>query len=123
MSEDEEKCRLTYKEGMRIAKLAQEPFIKAKRATFWMTVVGFVAIFAMMALDNIFPPEVNPNAIEAGFTTAQWDCIRGTMNAALACGALLGFLFSILAVQIALTVLQSGIVKDWLKVANEEEKE
>lgn len=124
MSEDEEtKCKLNYREGMRIAKLAEEPFIKAKSATFWMMFIGFVAIFAMMTLNNIFPPEVNPDAIEAGFTTAQWEYIRGTMNTALACGALLGFLFSVLAVQISLTVLQGGIAKGWLKAANEEEKE
>ena len=123
MSEDEEtKCKLTYREGMRIAKLAQEPFRKAKSATFWMTAVGFVAIIAMMTLDNIFPPEVNPNAIEAGFTAAQWDYIRETMNAALACGAILGFMLSILAIQVARTALQRGIVKGWLKAANEEEK-
>ena len=119
----DKECKLTYREGLRIAELAQEPFNKAKRATFWMTIVGFVAIFGMMALGNIFPPEVNPDAIEAGFTAAQWDYIRETMNTALACGATLGFVFSILALQIALTVLQGGIAKGWLKAANEEEKE
>ena len=125
MSEDEKTaCRLTYKEGMRIAELAQEPFSKAKRATFYMATIGFAAIFAMMTLGNIFPPEVNPEAIEAGFTTAQWDYIREGMNAAIAAGAILGLAFSLLTLQIALTVLQSGIVKGWLKAANEgDEKE
>ena len=119
----DKECKLTYKKGMRIAELAQEPFSKAKRAAFWMTVIGFVAIIGMMAIDNIFPPEVNPDAIEAGFTAAQWDYIRKTVNTVLACGATLGFMFSVLTIQIALTVLQSGIVKGWLKAANEEEKE
>lgn len=124
MSEDEEtKCKLTYREGMRIAELAQEPFNKAKRATFWMAVVGFVAIFGMMAIGNMFHPEVNPDAIEAGLTAAQWDYIREEISAAIATGATLGFMASLLTVQIALTILQSGIAKGWLKAANEEEKE
>lgn len=119
----DKECKLTYREGMRIAKLAQEPFSKAKRSMMYMSAIGLVAIFGMMALGNVFPPEVNPDAIEAGFTAAQWDYIRETMNTALACGATLGFVFSILALQIALTVLQGGIAKGWLKAANEEEKE
>lgn len=119
----DKECKLTYREGMRIAELAQEPFDKAKRAMFWMTVVGLVAIFAIMTLGNIFPPEVNPDTIEAGFTAAQWDHIRESINAAIAAGAILGFVLSILAAQIALTVLQSGIAKGWLKAANEEDEE
>lgn len=124
MSEDEKtKCKLTYREGRRIAELAQEPFSKAKRATFWMAVVGLVGISGVMAIGNMFPPEVNPDAIEAGFTAAQWDYIREEISAAIATGALLGFMASLLTVQIALTALESGIVKGWLKAANEEEKE
>ena len=119
----DKECKLTYREGMRIAELAQEPFNKAKRAMFWMAVVGFVAIFGLMAIGNMFPPEVNPDAIEAGFTAAQWDYIRESINAAIAAGGVLGFMVSLLTVQIALTVLQSGIAKGWLKAANEEEKE
>lgn len=119
----DKECKLTYREGMRIAELAHEPFYKAKRATFWMAAIGFVAIFGMMAIGNMFPPEVNPNAIEVGFTAAQWDYIRESVNMAIASGATLGFTLSILTAQIALTVLQSGIAKGWLKAANEEEKE
>lgn len=119
----DKECKLTYREGKRIAELAQEPFYKAKRAAYWMAVIGFVACFAMMTLNNVFPPEVNPAAIEAGFTAAQWDYIREQVNMVLACGALLGFMFSVLTIEISLTVLQSGIAKGWLKAANEEEKE
>lgn len=119
----DKECKLTYREGRRISELAQEPFYKAKRAIFWMAVVGFVAIFGMMTIGNMFPPEVNPDAIEAGFTAAQWDYIREAGNAAIAAGATLGFVLSILTTQIALTVLESGIVKGWLKAANEEEEE
>lgn len=124
MSGDERTvCRLTYKEGMRIAELAEEPFMKAKRAAHLMAVLGVIALFALMALGNIFPPEVNPDAIEAGFTPAQWDYLREKVNMAISIGAVLGLLLSVLTIQIALTVLQSSIVKDWLKAANEEEKE
>lgn len=119
----DKECKLTYREGRRIAELAHEPFDKAKRAMLWMSVVGFVAIFGIMTIGNMFPPEVNPAAIEAGFTAAQWDYIREAGNAAIAAGAILGFVLSILAAQIALTVLESGIAKGWLKAANEEEEE
>lgn len=119
----DKECKLTYREGRRIAELAQEPFYKAKGAMLWMSVIGFVAIFAIMTLGNMFPPEVNPDAIEAGFTAAQWDYIRERINTAIATGALLGFIISVLSVQIALIVLEGGIVKGWLKAANEEEKE
>ena len=124
MSEDKEtKCRLTYKEGMRIVELAEEPFIKAKRVTFWMSAIGTRAIFGMFAIGNAFPPEVSTEAIEAGFTAAQWDYIRESVNMAIFAGATIGFLFSFLTLQIILTVLQGGITKGWLKAANEEEKE
>ena len=124
MSEDEKTaCRLTYREGMRIAELAQEPFSKAKRALYWMMVVGFLFCVAFFAIDNAFPPEAPPEAIEAGFTEAQSDYIGEHIRSAIFCGSILGFLLSILSSMVALTVLQGGIAKGWLKAANEEEKE
>ena len=123
MSEEEEKCRLTYREGKRIAELAQEPFNKAKRALYWMMVVGFLFCAAVFAIDNAFPPEAPPEAIEAGFTEAQSDYIGEHIRSAIFCGSVLGFLLSILSSMVALTVLQGGITKGWLKAANEEEKE
>lgn len=123
MSEDEETvCRLTYKEGMELAELAERPFTKAKRAVFWMAVIGFVGLAAMFAIDSAFPPEMSPEAIEAGFTAAQWDYIRKSVSGILYAGSMLGFMLSMLTVQVALTVLQSGIAKGWLKAANEERR-
>lgn len=124
MSEDEgTKCKLTYREGKRIAELAQEPFMKAKGVMFWMLAIGTMAIFGMFAIGNAFPPEVSTEAIEAGFTAAQWDYLRESMNMAIFAGAVIGFLFSFLTLEIVIIVLQSGIVKGWFKAANEEEKE
>lgn len=124
MSEDEKAaCRLTYREGMRIAELAQGPFMKAKNAMFWMLAIGMMAMFGMFVIGNAFPPEVSTEAIEAGFTAAQWDYLRESVNVAISTGAMIGFLFSFLTIEIVLIVLQSSIVKDWLKAANEEEKE
>lgn len=123
MSEDEEKCRLTYREGKRIAELAQEPFNKANRALYWMMVVGFLFCVAGFAIDNAFPPEAPPEAIEAGFTEAQSDYIGEHIRSAIFGGSVLGFLLSILSSMVALIVLQGGITKGWLKAANEEEKE
>ena len=121
MSEDEEtKCRLTYREGKRIAELAQEPFSKAKRALYWMMVGGLLVCFATFAIDNAFPPETPPEAIEAGFTEAQSDYIGEHIRIAIFGGSVLGFLLSTLSSMVALIVLQGGITKGWLKAANEE---
>ncbi len=124
MTEDEKtECRLTYKEGMRIAELAQEPFSKAKRTLWWMMIVGFLFCAAVFAIDNAFPPEAPPEAIEAGFTEAQSDYIGEHIRGAIFCGSALGFLLSVLSSMVTLSVLQGGITKGWLKAANEEEKE
>lgn len=120
MKNDE--CRLTYKEGMRIAELAQEPFSKAKRALYWMMIVGVLFCVAFFMIDTVFPPEAPPEAIEAGFTEAQSDHIGEHIRIAIFSGSLFGFLLSILSSMVALTVLQGDITKNWLKAANEEEE-
>ena len=116
-------CRLTYREGMRIAELAQEPFNKAKRTLWWMMILGFLFCAALFAIDNAFPPETPPAAIEAGFTEAQSDYIGEHIGSAIFGGSVIGFLLSILSSMITLSILQGGITKGWLKAANEEEKE
>ena len=118
----DKECKLTYREGRRIAELAQEPFYKAKRTLCWMVVVGFLFYVAAFAIDNAFPPEAPPEAIEAGFTEAQSDYIGEHIRSAIFCGSVLGFLLSILSSMVALSVLQGGITKGWLKAANEEAK-
>lgn len=103
--------------------MSEWPFHKAKRAILWMAMVNLVVIVVLSSISNSFPPEVPAEAIEAGFTAAQSNFIGVHIRSATYSGALMGSILSLVAIQIALTVLERGTLKDRSKTDNEEEEE
>lgn len=121
MSEEEEtKCRLTYREGKRIAELAEKPFVKAKRWLFYMMIVMLLLFLGMSAYEKYNPPETPEEALEAGFTPEQSAFIGEHMRVALYVGTIFGMLSGTILILTVITCLQFDIRRSWLKAANEE---
>lgn len=121
MSEDEEtKCKLTYREGKRIAELAEKPFVKAKRWLFYTMIVMVLLFLGMSAYDRYNPPETPEEALEAGFTPEQYAFIGDHLRVALYVGTIFGVLSGTVLIMVVITCLQIDIRRSWLKAANEE---
>lgn len=123
MSEDEEKCRLTYKEGRKIAAKAERPYSSAMLAmmTIFVLLTGMILLFQWLDGIPMHPvAESMSYFVDSGEISQElaWY-LRKSYDGAIIIGGLFG-----MASTLFLTIsLSSDARKKALKKANEEKME